>query len=658
MSTGQRGSTWRGRPVAAAAAGWGMLLLPSIVGVLVAVLTANLLPPPGSRLAGPVWLVVVLGAAVAAWAAVLWGTRRLAPLPFLLRLTLVFPDDTPSRWKVARQAVQAGPLASRIRQGGVLTDESLPPTAGGVLALVSALEAHDSFTRGHAERVRLYVTLIAEELEVPEDELAKLSWSALLHDIGKLKVPAETLNSTEKLTDEQWSSLQAHPKIGSRLCMPIAPWLGEWIGAVTDHHERWDGKGYPRGLAGEDISLAGRITAVADTFEVMTAGRPYSPPKPPDAARAELVACAGSQFDPEVVRAALQLSLGRSTRLRALVASLIPLPLLRLAEYATPRAWQGATLATGLTAAAVTGVLAAPAPASAPPDAPLAAEAPDQQPTNDEPTSQTLAAPQEADPSVPVAPTPRRPPAPEPTGDATEPPPDTAPDPDAPTPSPVPQPSPQPEPDAQPEPEAEPTQVASHDDMIATMLHLAPARAEDHPAHRVLPLATSEPSTDQPVDGDSDRDANPGITLDRERPTQRWGAAMTTDGLWTGPVELEVFLARPSFTTGPVAVLATLAHCTADGSCDEAATSVLRGRSQGSWTAVGGALALPPGIIRTTEDSRIEIRLSLDPTHGPVWVAPAATSTPSHLRSAQVQPATTITTARRTGGSEPWGVPE
>ena len=125
-----------------------------------------------------------------------------------------------------------------------------------LLELVAALSAHDRLTRGDAERVRAYSRMIGEELDLPRADLDRLHWAGLLHDVGKLFVPAEILNKPDRLTDEEYEVIKGHPGWGAELCEPLRGWLGEWVDAVGQHHERWDGRGYPAGLAGEDIPRA------------------------------------------------------------------------------------------------------------------------------------------------------------------------------------------------------------------------------------------------------------------------------------------------------------------------------------------------------------------------------------------------------------------
>ena len=157
---------------------------------------------------------------------------------------------------------------------------------------------------------------------------AKLRWAALIHDIGKLEVPEEILNKNGRPTDEEWEIIRGHPDAAGPRLEALTPWLGEWAMAAFDHHERYDGSGYPQGLRGQEISRAGRIVAVADAYDVMTAPRSYKPSLPAEQARAELAANSGTQFDPEVVRAFLAVSLGRRRALAGPLAWLAQVPTL------------------------------------------------------------------------------------------------------------------------------------------------------------------------------------------------------------------------------------------------------------------------------------------------------------------------------------------
>lgn len=240
------------------------------------------------------------------------ATRRFLPLAFVLNQTLVFPDQAPSKFGAALRANNLGRIDQRIQEIKESPgDRSEQQAAIDGLSLVAALSTHDRFTRGHTERVRAHADLIAKELGLSPDDRARLAWGVLLHDIGKLTVPEEILNKKTPLTDAEWATLNEHPAASAQFLEPMSDWLGEWGLAAAEHHERWDGNGYPNGLSGTDISLAGRITAVADAYDVITSARSYKAPMSAEAARHELVRCAAGQFDPVVVRAMLQVSVGK-----------------------------------------------------------------------------------------------------------------------------------------------------------------------------------------------------------------------------------------------------------------------------------------------------------------------------------------------------------
>ena len=264
---------------------------------------------------------------------VLWAldrqARRLLPVTVLLKLSLVFPDRAPSRWGAAVRVGTTRQLQCRIDEAKHAADhdETAAEAALRVLELAAALGAHDRRTRGHSERVRGYARLLGQEMGLTEDDLDKLNWAALLHDIGKLGVPASVLNKKDELDEHDLAGIHRHPDDGWAMLGPLRSWLGPWALAVREHHERWDGDGYPRRLKGEEISLGARIVSVADAFDAMTALRSYQRPKPAPAARLELARCAGSHFDPEVVRTFVSLSLGRMWPFMGPLSWLAQLPL-------------------------------------------------------------------------------------------------------------------------------------------------------------------------------------------------------------------------------------------------------------------------------------------------------------------------------------------
>ncbi|HJU49050.1 MAG TPA: Ig-like domain-containing protein [Gaiellaceae bacterium] len=306
-------AAWRPRPFQAALVRILAFVVPVAASIGFVRVVGTLVSPPADSF----WLFIGWWCCLTAAATVvlvLVGrvTRRLLPLATLLKLSLVFPDEAPSRFKTALRSGTTDTLEERIaaaRSGR--PDETPVEAAQRLLTLVSALDAHDALTRGHSERVRAYAQMIGKELGLDHRALDRLNWAALLHDVGKLDVPLEILQKPGRPTDEEWAQLRRHPELGAQLVAPLHGWLGEWAEAVPQHHEHWDGRGYPAGKSGDEIALAGRIVAVADVFDVMTSARSYKEAGDSIAAREELARMAGTQFDPRVVRAFLNVSLGR-----------------------------------------------------------------------------------------------------------------------------------------------------------------------------------------------------------------------------------------------------------------------------------------------------------------------------------------------------------
>ncbi len=169
-----------------------------------------------------------------------------------------------------------------------------------IQTLVSSIEAKDTYTKGHSERVRNLSLMIAEALGFSQEEKEILSWAALLHDIGKLGVPEGILTKPGKLTEEEKVIIQDHPERGYRILLPIEQ-LQDSLSGIRFHHERLDGSGYPLGLKGEEIPIQARIIGVADTYDAMTSRRSYRDKLRDDVTLAELVRVKGSQLDPEIV---------------------------------------------------------------------------------------------------------------------------------------------------------------------------------------------------------------------------------------------------------------------------------------------------------------------------------------------------------------------
>ena len=175
-----------------------------------------------------------------------------------------------------------------------------------VRALSNAVEARDAYTSKHAERVAAYGLELARAAGLDVVDSPQIEFGFLLHDVGKLGVPDAILFKSGRLTEEEYALVRRHPLIGTEILRDI-DFLGEGKLVVRHHHERWDGTGYPDGLAGEAIPFAARVFAVADALDALTTDRPYRPASSFSRAREVLHACAGTQFDPQVVDALLDL---------------------------------------------------------------------------------------------------------------------------------------------------------------------------------------------------------------------------------------------------------------------------------------------------------------------------------------------------------------
>lgn len=172
-------------------------------------------------------------------------------------------------------------------------------------SLSNALEAKDAVTSKHTEEVVRLAVAVAAELDLDLEAVRNVELGAVLHDIGKVRVPEAILNKPSSLTDEEWKVMRTHPEVGERILQPIQS-LQAILPIVRHHHERWDGGGYPDRLVGRAIPLGARIVAVCDAFRAMTEDRPYRASVEEAEALSELKSCAGSQFDPDCVEALMR----------------------------------------------------------------------------------------------------------------------------------------------------------------------------------------------------------------------------------------------------------------------------------------------------------------------------------------------------------------
>jgi response regulator RpfG family c-di-GMP phosphodiesterase len=173
-------------------------------------------------------------------------------------------------------------------------------------AMVSAIESRDCETKHHCRRVQVYAVMLAQRLDVTPEALVDISYGSLLHDVGKIGVPDAILLKPGKLTDGEWEVMRRHTVIGHQMISKIK-FLRGAADIVLHHHERWDGGGYPTGIAGEEIPLGARIFSIIDTYDAMTSKRPYKEALPIATARAEIERCAGTQFDPRIVKEFLRI---------------------------------------------------------------------------------------------------------------------------------------------------------------------------------------------------------------------------------------------------------------------------------------------------------------------------------------------------------------
>jgi diguanylate cyclase (GGDEF)-like protein len=199
---------------------------------------------------------------------------------------------------------------SSVGEGGI-EQGTLAVAHGDVIAaLASALGERDRYTGDHSESVVELAAEVGESLSLDAAQIGRLRTAALLHDIGKVGVPDEILHKPGPLDEREWEVMRQHPVIGERIIRAI-PGMGAIARAVRHEHERWDGDGYPDGLSGDQIPIEARIVLACDAYHAMVTDRPYREAMSHPAAMAELTANAGTQFDPEVIEALVELLYGR-----------------------------------------------------------------------------------------------------------------------------------------------------------------------------------------------------------------------------------------------------------------------------------------------------------------------------------------------------------
>ncbi|GJM37630.1 MAG: hypothetical protein DHS20C19_09970 [Acidimicrobiales bacterium] len=360
---GPNAGEWKARPVLAWLVRAALIAVPLVVSWLSVRLAMRFVSRPDGLGPSIAWFVgaVVLSSIV--FQVVRRLLRRFSSLGVLFSLSLTFPDAAPSRM---RAFFRSGADARPEELGVVLqSDFDAAMMTKRLASLVAKVSRREARSGRHGDRVRGYAELIAGELGLEEQDIERLRWATLLHDVGLLDVPQHVLDTKGGLSAAEREIVEQHPVHAIGHLAPFADWLGPWVGAATDHHERWDGSGYPSGLAGEEISLAGRIVAVADAYDAMTALRSYQKPISPAAARHELVEQSGSQFDPTVVRAFLNVGIRKNRAGFGALGAIVEIP----GQLVTAATGVGATATATVASAAVIATSAAVIPA-------IAAEAP------------------------------------------------------------------------------------------------------------------------------------------------------------------------------------------------------------------------------------------------------------------------------------------
>jgi putative two-component system response regulator len=172
-------------------------------------------------------------------------------------------------------------------------------TLGVADTLINAMEAKDTYLRGHSQRVAEFAASIAAELQLPEDTVEHVRLAGRLHDVGKIGIRESVLNKPAKLTPEEFDHIKDHVRMSMEILAPLKH-IGEALAFVHDHHEHWDGSGYPRGLKGTEISIGGRILAAADAYDALTTKRAYREPMTPEQTIDFLASHSGKLLDPEI----------------------------------------------------------------------------------------------------------------------------------------------------------------------------------------------------------------------------------------------------------------------------------------------------------------------------------------------------------------------
>ncbi len=262
------------------------------------------------------------------------GIYRLIPKPWKRELLIGTLTEAVQSVRLARENERLHRLvaqhAADLAELNSTLDQKVAQRTDQVIgSLITCLDYRDEETMAHSKRVSLFTRCIAETMGFAGTELTDIEWGAMLHDVGKIGVPDRILLKPGRLTPEEWVIMRRHANIGFHMLAKI-DFLATAARLVGDHHERWDGSGYPKGTMGNDIYLGARIFAVADTFDAITSDRPYRRAQSDAAARSEIQRVSGTQLDPHCVNAFLAIEPENWNRIRE-----------------ESRAWAAAQTATG-----------------------------------------------------------------------------------------------------------------------------------------------------------------------------------------------------------------------------------------------------------------------------------------------------------------------
>jgi hypothetical protein len=210
-------------------------------------------------------------------------------------------DDRPFNCEDAGQIALLGTFAANAYAKIQMSEKLEAHYITTLEALAAALEAKDPYTQAHTGRIRDMALALAVAMKVPSQQRRGVRLGAILHDVGKIGISDSILHKPGPLTESEWRVMRTHPIVGERMLKKIE-FLTDALPVIRHHHERWDGTGYPDRLRGEAIPLGARIVAVCDAFDAMTTDRPYRKAMPAELACEEIVACAGTQFDPRCAK--------------------------------------------------------------------------------------------------------------------------------------------------------------------------------------------------------------------------------------------------------------------------------------------------------------------------------------------------------------------